>query len=264
MVIGNEIREDEIDNVLGQLSFDIREHAAWSPYILFRRDHGFDDSQRSENTWLGVQVIARPDSNLGYWLNAAIREGRENSVSGKLKLGGQALDAGLTWSPHSRFDPSFTVGYARGSGDSNETGSRNDTFRQSDLHSNKFRLNGRNRFRYLGEVVDPELSNISIVTVGSGARLSERWELDIAYHRYAQIQTEDRLRGSDIEFDPAGVDSDLGDEVDLVLGYQHSEELKVQGLLGLFKPGAAFENAEDAPDPLRDVWLGRLEIEYEF
>lgn len=211
-----------------------------------------------------MQGIAKLNSHLHYWLNAAVRNGREERKSGKRTLGGHAMDAGITWSLKSRFNSSFTVGYARGSGDTDVSDSRNDTFRQSGLHSNKFRLNGRNRFRYLGEVVDPELSNINILTVGAGMKLSKRWELDIAFHRYAQLQVEDRLRGSDIDFDPAGIDVELGDEMDVVLGYQHKKGLEVQGLMGVFKPGSAFENAEDAPDPLKDIWVTRLEVEYEF
>ena len=264
MTLGNEERDDEIDNVLGQLTFEGRKNTTWSPYILFRKDRGFDGSRPSENTWFGIQGIVRLNSHLLYWVNAAARDGHEERKDGKRALGGNAVDAGITWARKTRFEPSFTLGYAQASGDTDVSNSENDTFRQSGLHSNKFRLNGRNRFRYLGEVVDPELSNINIMTVGAGVRLSKRWELDIAFHRYAQQQTEDSLRGSDIDFDPAGVDGELGDEIDLVIGYSHKKKLEVQGLFGLFKPGSAFEDAEDAPDPLRDVWLTRLEIEYEF
>ena len=264
MVLGNDERDDEIDNVLGQLIFEGGKHTTWSPYILVRKDHGLDGSRPSENAWLGVQGVVRLNSSLQYWLNAAVRDGREERKSGKRTLGGNAVDTGITWFPKSRFDPSFTLGYARASGDTDVSDSENDTFRQSGLHSNKFRLNGRNRFRYLGEVVDPELSNITIVTVGAGVKIGERWELDVAFHRYAQVQVEDSLRGSDIDYDPAGVDGELGIEIDLVIGYQHKKGLEVQALLGLFKPGSAFEGAEDAPDPLRDSWLTRLEVEYEF
>ncbi|NND91964.1 MAG: alginate export family protein [Granulosicoccus sp.] len=264
MELGNDRREDDIDNVLARLKFDTGKKSSWTPYLLHREDRGFDGSFPAQSSWLGVQGIVESSDRIAYWLNAAVRRGNEERSSVDRKLGGYAVDAGVTWSFSSRFDPSFTVGYARGSGDANASDSRNDTFRQSGLHSNKHSPNGRNRFRYLGEVLDPELSNISILTLGAGLRLSKRWDVDVAYHRYAQVEAEDQLRGADIEFDPAGIDEELGSEVDLVIGYQHSDDFDMNAVLGVFSPGAAFTNAEDAPQPLDDAWLARVEFEYEF
>lgn len=264
VLLGSEERDDKIDNVLAQLTLRGANGTRWSPYVLFRKDRGYDGSRASESTWLGLQGLVEINRNARYWLNAALRNGSEERDDGQRRLGGKALDAGLTWTFDSHFSPSFTLGYARASGDTDYSDSQNGTFRQSGLHSNKYELNGRSRFRYLGEVVDPELSNITIVTVGMGIRISKRWDLDMAFHRYTQVEPEDRLRGSDIDSDPAGIYRDLGDGFDIVLGYEYKKGLKLQGLAGLFNHGPAFEQSDDESDPLSNAWLTGLEIEYEF
>ena len=254
---GTERRDDIVYNALGSIRIDGVNGSRWRPWVLHRLELDPDGSERSRATWAGLQGIVNLDDRVGYWFNAAARTGVRHRDDGDRTLGGHAVDAGLTWTFDRRFDPSITLGAARASG--NRAGSDEDEgFRQSGLHSNEFRPSGRNRFRYLGEVIDPELANLEVLSAGVGARLDRHWAVDVLWHRYRQSRAEDRLRGTDLRYEPAGERRDLGDALDLVVGYRRSESLGLLGVAGLFDPGAAF-----ADDP-GVAWLARLEMTWVF
>ena len=256
---GTEERDDIVYNALGVFRFDGTELSRWQPWLLHRLELDPDGTELSQATWVGLQGLVNLDDRVGYWLNAALRTGVRRGEDGDRDrtLGGHALDAGITWTLDRRFDPSITLGAARASGD--RSGSDDDEgFRQSGLHSNEFRLGGRNRFRYLGEVIDPELTNLRVLTLAVGARLDKRWAVDVAWHRYAQVRADDRLRGADLRYEPSGESTELGDALDVVVGFRGSKSLAVLGTAGLFDPGAAF-----ADDPGL-AWLARFEMEWVF
>jgi hypothetical protein len=68
-----------------------------------------------------------------------------------------------------RLRPSLTLAYARGSG-GEDSATRDANFRQTGLHENKARLAGVKRLRRYGELLQPDLSNLAITTLGSGIR----------------------------------------------------------------------------------------------
>ena len=254
---GTERRDDVVYNALGTFRLDGAGRSRWQPWLLHRAELDPDGATRSRATWVGLQGLVDLDDRVGYWLNAALRTGVRRRDEGDRALGGHAVDAGLTWTLDRRFSPSFTLGAARASGD--RRGSDEDEgFRQSGLHSNEFRPGGGNRFRYLGEVLDPELANLEVLTLGVGVRLDPRWAVDVAWHRYRQVEAEDRLRGGDLRYEPSGESRRLGDALDVVVGFRRSESLALLGVAGLFDPGAAF-----ADDP-GVAWLARLEMEWAF
>ncbi len=255
---GSDEREEKTDNVLVVLSVEGTRKTRWTPYVLHRSASAFDGSDASETSWFGVQGLVDINERFGYWFNGALRDGSQDDDDGARELGGHAVDAGASWTFDRPYKPTVTLGYARASGDADSEDNDEDEFRQSGLHNNEFRLNGGNRFRYLGEVLDPELTNIEVLTVGLGARPSKRWTVDIAWHRYTQVELEDRIRGTDIEYEPSGQNDAIGDSLDLVVSVEPRKNLTIQALAGLFSPGKAFD------DETRDAWLGRVELEYEF
>ena len=247
-------RQDDITNTMASAQFEFNKDTVLIPYVLHRSEQSFNGSIPSDTTWAGFQLISEHGkSNWSYWLHGMGRTGDEDTSSGSEDLSGVAIDAGVGYSARGLLDSTFTLGIAHADG-----GSRSERFRQSGLHSNDFALNGKNSFRYLGEVFDPELTNIQILTLGWGAEPYKQWRTDVALHSYQQVEAEDSLRGADIEFQPTGNDTDLGIAGDIIISYKHSKALEIQGTAGRFIPGDAFDGDRD------DAWLARLEIEYNF
>lgn len=217
----------------------------------------FDDRSDDANNpvFLGAQGHGWVTDALDYWFVLAQVRGREEST----RLRGQGFDLGATYRFDTAWTPAITLGYAFGSGDSDEDDGINRNFRQTGLQDNMYRFNGVENFRYYGETLDPELSNLSIATVGFGIRPSRRSSIDLVYHRYHQAEAaEGRLRGARIRARADGESRDIGQEVDLILGYHELPQLRMRAQLGYFMPGKAFG---EAPSDAYSVELG---IEYTF
>ena len=258
-------REDDITNTFALIEISPGKNTLWMPYVFFRSAeplNGVDpDDQNFLNTdesvdafWAGLQGIVEPKgSAFRYWFHGSVLNGEERDPEGDIDLGGFSVNLGVNWSPELPLDPTFTFAAAHASG-----GDQSDRFRQTRLQSNDFALNDKTKFRYLGEVVDPELTNIQILTLGVGADLSKDWRADIALHSYRQVELEDNLRGTDIEFSPLGLDDDLGQAADLILAYQRKNKLQIKGTAGVFIPGDAFDDSRDT------AWLAKMELQYRF
>ena len=144
-------------------------------------------------------------------------------------------------------EPSLTVGFAIGS----------KSFRQTGLQDNSGRFNGVSKFKYYGEVLDPELSNIMIWTGGLGIIPFDETSLDIVYHYYAQVKKSDKLRDANVDEDLTGEDRDLGHEVDMIFGSEIIKNVQVVLITGVFMPGKAFPEDDVA-------LLGKLEVQIAF
>lgn len=243
----SEDRDDEIYNALVQLTFRPTQSTRWMPFALYRKEYDLDSgNEDSRASWVGIQGVVRPSEAWRYWIHAATRDGTDTDDDES--LGGVETNFGLSWSQQGRFKPVYTLGYARASSD----------YRQSGLHSNEFRINRKNRFQYLGEALDPELANLQVITLSMGIQPAKQWRGDIALHTYQQIDLEDNIRGSDLEFDPDGINKDIGTALDMILSYQRSKQLEILLKTGMFEPGSAFSSDRSA------AWIAGLEIEYEF
>lgn len=258
-------REDNITNIMALIEFSPNEDTVWMPYLLQRSAEPLSDDGSVNTNWLsndqpvdalwaGLQGIVEPDNSaFRYWFHGSVLDGETSDDSETIELGGYSLNVGLNWTTSLAMNPTFTIAVAQGTG-----GDRSERFRQSRLQSNNFALNGKNTFRYLGEVMDPELTNLRVLTFGMGANVTKQWRADLALHSYQQMVLEDNLRGSDLEFSPTGLDDDLGQAVDVVLSYQPDGQLQIQGTAGLFLPGKAFDDVHDPASLLQ------LELSYRF
>lgn len=247
-------RLDEISNTMGSVQLSPNKDSLWMPYILIRSAEAFNDIRPSETTWMGVQGLIEPtNSAFRYWVHGSVQDGEETRPDETIELGGYMVDLGINATIGGPLDPTLTVAIARATG-----GARDNRFRQSGLQSNDFALNGKNSFRYLGEVVDPELTNIQIITLGVGVDLSKDWSADFAAHHYQQMEAQNAFRGSDIEYNPLGVNDELGFGADLIVAYQPNKRLDIKGTAGAFAPGDAFDDDQDM------AWLARLELDYNF
>ena len=167
---------------------------------------------------------------------------------------GWAVDLGSTWEFHEHF--AFTAGYAKGQGDDRDSVTDH-TFRQSGLNDNNGKFAGVTSFRYYGELVDPELANLEIMTAGLGWLPTRGISLDLVWHDYRQDELNTRLVDSDLDKRPNGRHKHIGSELDLVFGWRSEYNLDVEIVAAWFRPGKAFNNVDDA-------FLGKLQFRYRF
>jgi alginate production protein len=230
-------------------------------YILYTEYRGIEDnkiggyaikridSQTLEGRpfWYGVRAIGRPTDRFNYWADLGFVNGTDEL---NRPLGAFAFDVGGTYRfPDLPLQPSVTLGFAYGSGDPNPNDNKNREFRQTGLQSNEGRFGGVTQFKYYGEALDPELSNLRIATVGIGFRPAPNAFVDIVYHHYRANAIADQIRNwgltAQMNQDDTQLSKDVGSEIDLIVGFRNLFGLRRFGLevrAGWFFPGKAFQN----------------------
>ena len=204
-----------------------------SPFAIYQDGH---EGRTDENLFfLGLQSYAELDRHVDVWADGAVVLGEARGRN----VRGFGFDVGLVKTFRDMpLRPYLTAGVAFGSGDD---GSGTDTaFRQTSLHGNSDRFGGVTSLKYYGEVLDPELSNLGILTLGAGFRPSLRSSIDLVYHRYVQPQLKDDFRDVAIDEEPDGERRDIGDGIDIVLGFEEIENVNFELVGGVFFPGSAF------------------------
>ena len=216
-------------------------------YVIHR---DFDLPIPVQRTHVGLRAIGDWLPRQESWAELAFMSGTTDQVDDR----GWAFDIGTTWSIHDSF--AVTLGYAFGQGDDSASNT-NDTYRQSGLHDNNGKFSGVTSFRYYGELMDPELANLGILTAGLGWRPQNGTSLDLVWHSYQQDQLSSNLVNADIGAQPNGLDTDLGQEIDLILGWRNSRHWDLEVVASWFSPGDAFDDTSDA-------LLGKLQLRYRF
>ncbi len=233
---------DKTNNFAVYSTYYFNEDTNIAGYFLAR-----DDTTGENNSpiFLGIHSDGEVTGDLDYWLELAYVTGKD----GNNNISGFGFDLGSTYAFDVTLEPSITLGYAFGSRE----------FRQTGLQGNEGDFNGVVDFLYYGELFEPELSNMSIITAGTGINPTEETSIDIVYHYYIQTKALDELRDSNLDVEPNGLDKSLGSEIDLILGYeQKDEKLAIAISFGYFIPGSAFSS--DAVNG----FLTKLILAYEF
>jgi alginate production protein len=212
--------------------------------------HRRHDARDASPLWLGARSHGRLRSGLTHWLEASSLTGRLDGVD----KAAWAADAGLSLRLERRTRWSVTGGLAVGSGGDGPDG----TFRQTGFHDNNDRFSGVSSFRYYGELLDPELANLTVATLGTGLRPSRHSSIDFVFHRYTQRRAEARILDTNLERRPRGTDPNLGTEWDVILAFEEIPGLDIEYVLARFTPGEAFDPAADA------ATLHKLSIRYGF
>lgn len=231
-------RGDPVNHYAIQAEVEPVEDIHYAAFAILSDDRTGNDRQLS----FGVRSYGELDFGLDYWANMGLSLGRADGrrlngygfdIGGTYRLSGHPLNTGLT------------LGYAFGSGDRNPAATTDGAYRQTGLQSNEARLGGLAKFKYYGEALDPELSNIAIATAGIGITSDERLSLDLFYHHYRKVVA------------VAGGSRHLGDGLDLVMGYRLSRNIEIETAVGWFEPASS----TDAP---QSGVVARIELEYAF
>lgn len=196
---------------------------------------------------LGLRASGAPDDRFSYWAGLGWLRGRDETGQ---RLRGHAVDAGLIYRfPSLPWRPSLLFGYASGSGDGDPDDGVNRQFRQTGLHSNEFRAAGVSKFKYYGEVLDPDLSNLRIVSLGIGFRPVTGVFVDVMWHRYTLHHLADEVRNAGLTAlmnqDDSQLSRRVGQELDVVIGLRNLFGVRRLGVdirIGWLLPGPAFRN----------------------
>jgi alginate production protein len=267
---GIDPEQEDVMRVIGEASWDWRFGHSLQGFLLYQDDRSpserpgqvvsrdREDDADARLTWLGARAIGALDVGaaglLGYWLDVAWVRGderrnefedlsrRRSAVEERndLDVSGWAFDAGVTWLLPGRLEPRIFAGYARGSGDRSRDRGTDRSFRQTGLEENEAGFGGVERFSHYGVLLDPELSNLGIVTAGAGISLLRSSSLDLAYHRYRLVEPAEELLDARVDVALDGRHRDVGHEVDLVLALEEWERLEFELILSAFRAGDAF------------------------
>lgn len=253
-------------------------------YRLWRTDR---DARGREPIWTGVRwrghyLGAKP------WVDLAWLRGWDKGR--RFEASAYDVGATLTKKLGSR-RVSMTISSARGTGnDDNPKATGVDhQFRQTGYEDNTGIYNGVVSLQYYGEIFDPELANLDILTVGSGLSLSSAASLDVVYHRYRQTENATTvvrdLEATDLtlyDYGGRGIDPGngrpvremffypkVGWEIDVVLGLIRMFGIvDLKWVTGFFVPGDALSDPfwEQLPfkPRKRTAFLNQLNLEYRF
>lgn len=235
--------EDRIRNYVVYALFEPNQDDKIALYWISRNDPG---EENRDPAFFGFSWKGKSFLNQKYWLDIASVSGRDGSV----KLQGYGADLRWTYLFDQWMEPSITLGYAFGSGDPDPLDDVDTSFRQTGLQDNQGKFNGTVKFKYYGELFDPELSNMRIKTIGFGIIPFKKISLDLVYHYYSLVYSHpapnNTLRDSGIKEDPSGKSKDLGHEVDLIVGLKISHRVRIEISTAAFLPGKAYPGSDNA------------------
>ena len=243
--------KDRIDTYMLYADYRGIEDIVFAGYTVFRNDRARKEGRPLH---FGVGARGMPSENFSFWTQLASTRGSDEL---KRNFSAYAFDVGGTYRflglP---FQPNVTLGVAFATGDGNPDDNKNTEFRQTGLQSNEAKFAGVSQFLVYGEVLDPELSNVGILTAGLGFRPAPSVTVDLVYHRYRLDRIADEIRNSaltaQMNQDDANLSRDMGSAFDIVLGFRNLFGVRRLGLdvrVGWFFPGKkAFRIEEGDPD----------------
>ncbi|MEO6710635.1 MAG: alginate export family protein, partial [Planctomycetota bacterium] len=242
-------RDQDTTNVMAYVSGGTPKRG-WGLWALDRDNRELADE---ETRHFGARLFGEWLPGFNVWAEGALLRGDQQGE----RASAEAFDVGSVWSPTFLGPLHLVGGYAFGSGDDSALDQHSSTFHQTGLHDNKGKLDSATSLHYYGELVDPELANLGILTLGVGLHLEKRTTLTLLAHQYTLDHAQDALYGSNLRTSPDGVHPQIGWEYDLVLGTKRWENWQVELVFGAFDPGAAFPGGSSA-------YLGAVQVKYGF
>ncbi len=245
---------DSWTDYFAQVGWRFDKHSVTNAYVLKRKDTSL---RNREPIWWGLRYFGRPAPSFRSWFDIAIMRGEDKGRS----QSAWAVDFGTTYRPVNigAVKPSLTVGYAIGSGDKVSGDPESQEFRQTGYQDNVATLGGVSSVRYYGEALNPELSNIKILTAGLGAVHQNGASLETIYHSYKQHRLDPDLAKTALLNPPArpnGSSVDLGWGVDVIAtSPEFWERFQLRYTLSVFKPGLAFDPRQET------ALLNRLNVD---
>lgn len=265
--------KNDIQRILGRVTWEYTKGHELALFTLNHNDQSStpaiesvlptdkEDVSDAQINWYGIRASGKDKiKDLGkirYWADFAIVRGQETLLDfddinneqievmeiAEQSIRGTAFDVGLTLKSKLAGHPSFTLGLAQGSGDRNPDDNIDRAFRQTGINDNNGKFNGVDSFRYYGELLRPELSNLRISTASMGYPLLYSSSIEILYHRYDQLVASKRL-SSRLRIRPNGQQTHIGDAIDIVVGLEEWKKIELEFVGSMFRAGDAFADQE--------------------
>ena len=116
------IPRGRVDNYIWYTEYRGFEDHRVGGYAIYRFDNA-KPSQEGRPWFFGVRAFGRPSDAFNYWTELGVVRGKDEL---RQKLSGHAFDVGFTYRfPDLPLTPSFTLGFASGSGDGNPADNKN-------------------------------------------------------------------------------------------------------------------------------------------
>jgi len=171
-----------------------------------------------------------------YWLNAGYSGGKIEKTDKDDTSDGYGFDIGIKVPYSARW--SVAGSYAFGSG--------GNYFTQPLIATNHSDyLNKTFSFKYYGEVLDPVLENLHILSIYGIYNINEYKALIAAFHKYRQDVAKAVTYNDRYVYSTNGSDKDVGHEFDLIYQYLNSRYEKLKIGLGIFLGGKAYDYLKD-------------------
>ena len=211
-----------------------------------------EDPSDARLWWGGARAAgSEPSGGYGdfsYWADVAMVLGKEKILElddassnreivtsrRKQRVRGWAIDFGGRWDSPLPGRPLFTLGYAVGSGDKNPEKGLDHSFRQTGLQSSD------EEFRIYGELLQPELSNLSIPVVAVQFPILSKTYIEFAYRHFRQVQAAPFVRDGRIEADPNGIKKNIGQEWMLYSLIKQWKNVEIELVGAAFRAGSAY------------------------
>ncbi|MDD5644656.1 MAG: alginate export family protein [bacterium] len=234
-------------------------------------------------TVVGIRGDVRPVEQLDIWGEFAYEFGNRGSIAewadgnprtiqnplesaDSIELSAYAIDCGLTYTLDWTWEPAITLAYTYASGSSDnvteDVDSAGNRIRSWDKESHAFYP--LFDYNYYGYAFSPMLSNIHIFNAAISVLPLENVEIVVDYYHYEQAKNNQCELGASAGLYPVvgnpfmdngGVSAptsakskNLGDEIDVTINYDYSEDVSVQLIAAYFMPGSAFDATTDSKE----------------
>ena len=188
---------------------------------------------------LGMRGDVWPTEPLQLWAEA---DYQFNQYTSSQDLSAWAATLGGSYTFEFTWHPALSLGYTIASGDEDPTNLSDDYEGFQELFE----------YNYYGYAYSPRLENIQFINAKLSVLPLENLTLALDYYHYWQLE-EVAMQMTDSFQDNGGVatftngsDSDLGNEIDVVAGYDYTEDVSTQLYLAWFLPGSAYEPDDTA------------------
>lgn len=174
--------------------------------------------------------------HIDYWADTVVLRG----MAGTTPMRSYAFDTGVIYKFLDALQFHIVGSYAYGSGDGDPADGIDRRFRQTGIQENRYQYGGVSRFKYYGESLNPELSNLAVATAAVGFKPDALSSIDLVAHHYELAHAGGGLIASRLNRQPTGASQNAGNAIDLVAGYRDRTAVEFEFFGGWFMPGPAF------------------------
>ncbi|MCA0201911.1 MAG: alginate export family protein [Proteobacteria bacterium] len=203
-------------------------------FLLLQNRKGEGDGV--DRTYFGVRSRGTVAGHIDYWTDTVVLRG----AAGTTPMRSYAFDVGIIYKFLDALQLHLVGSYAYGSGDGNAGDGVDHRFRQTGIQENRYQYGGVSRFKYYGESLNPELSNLAVATTAVGFKPSTLSSVDLVAHHYELAHANGGLIAGRLNRQPTGASHNAGNALDLVAGYRDRTAVELEFFGGWFMPGPAF------------------------